>query len=102
MVNLQVVYSAIVALMVCFSKLALKRLARYLKRTQDRRLVLDTNYDIFKVDEYPEAELAGIYRHKNTDDLACAKSRTSFVITFADCPVLWISKFQTETAFSTM
>ena len=75
---------------------------RYLKHTQDRRLVLNTNSGIFKVDAHPEAEFSGIYRHKNTDDLACAKIHTSFFITFADCPVLWISKFQTETALSTM
>ena len=30
------------------------------------------------------------------------KSRTGFVITFADCPVYWTSKLQTETALSTM
>ena len=30
------------------------------------------------------------------------KSRTGFVITVAKCPVLWISKLQTETALSTM
>ena len=30
------------------------------------------------------------------------KSRTGFVITVSDCPVLWQSKLQTETALSTM
>ncbi len=32
----------------------------------------------------------------------CAKSRTGFVINVANCPVLWVSKLQTETAWSTM
>jgi hypothetical protein len=35
-------------------------------------------------------------------DPACAKSPTGFIITFADCPVFWQSKLQTETALSTM
>ena len=39
---------------------------------------------------------------QNPDDLACAKSCTGFIITFADCPVLWISIFKTETNLSTM
>jgi hypothetical protein len=35
-------------------------------------------------------------------DPACAKSRTGFIITFAECPVLWQSKLQTEMALFTM
>ena len=69
--------------------------------TQDRGLVLDPDSDIFKVDAYPDANFSGIYRHKNTDDPACAKIRTGFIIKFSDCPVLWISKFQNETSLST-
>ena len=30
------------------------------------------------------------------------KSRTGFVITIADCPLLWVSKLQTEIALSTL
>ena len=33
-----------------YHELALKMLARYLKNTQDRGIVLDPNYDIFKFD----------------------------------------------------
>ena len=77
-------------------------LAQYLKHTQDRGLVLVTNSDIFKVDAYPDSDFAGMYGHKNTDDLVCTKSCTVFIITFADCPVLWIPKFQTENALSKM
>ena len=36
-------------------ELALTKLVRYSKHNQDRGLVLDTNYDIFKVYEYPDA-----------------------------------------------
>ena len=35
-----------------------------------------------------------------SDDLNSAKSRTGYVITIADCPVLWVSKLQTEIALS--
>ena len=55
-----------------------------------------------KVDAYPDADFAGTYWHKNPDDPTCAKSRTGFIITFADFPVLWIYKLQTKTALSTM
>ena len=35
-------------------------------------------------------------------DPICAISRTVFVITFANCPLLWVSKLQTEIALSTL
>ena len=41
-----------------YHDLELKRLARYLKNTQYRGLVLDPNYDIFKVDAYPDDDFS--------------------------------------------
>ena len=35
-----------------------------------------------------------------SDDRNSAKSRTGYVITIANCPVLWVSKLQTEIALS--
>lgn len=83
-------------------EMALKRLARYLKLTEDRGLVLNPNSEVCKIDGYPDADFAGMYGVEKPDDPACVKSRTGFIITFADCPVLWVSKLQTETALSTM
>ena len=47
-------------------------------------------------------DFAGMYGHEVITDLSCVKSRTSFIITVANCPVLGMSKLQTETALSTM
>ncbi len=58
--------------------------------------------NVCKIDAYPDANFAGMYGHKKQTDPACAKSRTRFIITFAECPVLWQSKLQTETALSTI
>jgi len=81
---------------------ALKRIGRYLKLTRERGLILNPNSDLCKLDCYPDADFAGMYGHEKHNDPACVKSRTGFVITFADCPVLWMSKLQTVTALSTM
>ena len=43
-----------------------------------------------------------MYGYESSSDPSCVKSRTGFVITVANCPVLWQSKLQTETALSTM
>jgi hypothetical protein len=40
--------------------------------------------------------------HEDHTALACAKSHTGFIITFAECPVFWQLKLQTETALSMM
>ena len=80
---------------------SLKRLERYLKNTQVCGLVLDNNSYIFKVDAYPDADFTGMYGHEKHNDPACAKSCTGSIITFYDCPVLWVSKLQTATALYT-
>ena len=64
--------------------------------------MLNPNDDIFKFDAYPDADFAGMYRGENNDDPEYAKIRNGFIITFSNFPVLWISKFKTETTFSTM
>ena len=63
---------------------------------------MNVSNDVYKIDAYPDANFAGMYGHENHSDPACAKSRTGFIITFADCPVYWQSKLQTETALSRM
>ena len=82
---------------------ALKRIGRYLKATRDKGLVLNPSPDgVLKIDNYPDADFAGMYGHEEPTDPASVKSRTGYVITVADCPVHWQSKLQTETALSTM
>jgi len=83
-------------------ELALKRIGRYLKQTSERGMVMNPSTDLCKIDAYPDADFAGMYGHEKPTDPSCAKSRTGFVITFADVPILWQSKLQTETALSTM
>ena len=80
---------------------ALKRIGRYLKATRDKGLILNPSGEL-KVDAYPDADFAGLYGHEKVTDPACVKSRTGFLITVSDCPMVWVSKLQTETALSTM
>jgi hypothetical protein len=83
-------------------ELALKRIGRYWEQTPDRGMVMNPSSDVCKIDAYPDADFAGMYGHEEHTDHACAKSRIGFIIIFADCPVFWKSKLQTETALSTM
>ena len=54
------------------------------------------------VDCYSDAYFAGLWGHENPRDPICAWSRTGFVVTFTNCPLLWVSKLQTEIALSTL
>ena len=80
---------------------ALIRIGRYLKGTQDNGLILTPSHQL-KLDCYPDADFAGLWNHEAPDDPHCVRSRTGYVITLSDCPVLWVSKMQTAIALSTM
>ena len=61
---------------------------------------MNSNRKIFNIDSYPGADFSVIYGHENPTDPAFVKNRTSYVITFSYCPVLWQSKLQTDTSLS--
>ena len=80
---------------------ALKLIGRYLLATRDKGLVLTPTSEL-NIDAYPDADFAGLYGYEDSLDPVCVRSRTGFVINVANCPVLWKSSLQTETATSTM
>ena len=73
-------------------KLALKILGCYLKQTRDSGLVSNPNPDLWKLDQYPDANFYGMYGNEKSTDPACVKNCTGFLIDFADCQVIWVSK----------
>ena len=82
-------------------EVALKRIGRYLKATRDKGLILNPSGTL-KIDAYPDADFDGLYGYLKITDPACVKSRTGFLITASDCPMVWVSKLQTKTALSAM
>jgi hypothetical protein len=57
--------------------------------------------ETLKLDCFCDADFAGLYNVENNQDPVCVKSRTGFCLTLGDCPLLWVSKLQTEIALST-
>ena len=81
-------------------EIAAKRIVRYLKRTKDEGLILKP--DLKKgIQCYVDADFAGSWNSANSEDASSVYSRTGYVIMFANCPILWVSKLQTEVALST-
>ena len=54
------------------------------------------------LDCYVDSDFAGNYNSFHDQDPSSTKSRTGYVIMFQGCPVLWVSKIQTQCALSTM
>ena len=54
------------------------------------------------VDFYSGTDFIGLWVHEDPRDTIYARSRTGFVVTFANFPLLWVSKIQTEIALSTL
>jgi len=80
---------------------AVKTIVRYLVKTRDKGLVMRPNGKL-TVDCFCDADFAGLWNKEDHRDPISAKSRTGYVIMFAGCPVVWVSKLQTEIALSTM
>ena len=79
----------------------MKRICRYLHGTKDNGLVFNLSKKLV-VDCYADAYFAGLWGHKDPQDTICARIRTGFVVTFANCPLFWVSKLQTDIALSTL
>ena len=54
------------------------------------------------VDCYADADFLVMWGHGDPQYPICARSRTGFVVTFDNCPLLWVSKIQTEIALCTL
>ena len=74
-------------------KTAVKRICRYRQGAKEDVLVFNPSKKLV-VDCYDNADFAGLWVHENTQDPICARSRTGFVVTFSNFPLLWLSKIQ--------
>ena len=79
----------------------MKRIFWYLQSSKDNGLVFNPSKKLV-VDCYADADFAGLWGHADPQDPISARSKTGFVVTFANCPLLWVSKLHTENDLSTL
>lgn len=79
---------------------AVKHICRYLLKTKDHGLVLKPDKSR-GLECYVDADWAGSWQDRSSNDPTSAKSRTGYVIKYAGCPIVWGSKMQTLVALST-
>jgi hypothetical protein len=80
---------------------AVKRIVRYLKGTLNKGIILRPDPDR-GVQCYVDADFAGGYTNDTSEEPISVFSRTGYVIFYLGCPVIWVSKLQTEIALSTV
>ena len=83
-------------------EVALEQVGQYLKHTQDEGLVLKPTHKDLHIDCFVDTDFTGLWPYKDKQDPSCVKSRTSFAICIANCPIIWTSKLQPDIATSTM
>ena len=76
-------------------------ICRYLQGTKDNGLVFNPSKQLV-VGFYADADFAGMWAHENPQDPIFDRSRTGFVVTFANFPLLWMSKIQADIDISTL
>ena len=83
---------------------AVKRIGRYLKGVINEGLIIKKPPDNGEItlDCHCDADFAGNYNKLDGDDPVSVRSRTGYVVTLGNVPVLWKSKVQSEIALSTM
>jgi hypothetical protein len=78
---------------------AVKVIARYLKGTADQGLVCKPTNASFNC--YCDADFAGNWNSEIAEhDSSTARSRSGYLITYGNCPLIWASRLQTEIALS--
>ena len=79
---------------------AVKRICRYLLKTKEKGLVLRPDKSK-GLECFVDADWAGSWKHRSSNDPLSSHSRTGYYITYAGCPLIWKSKMQSLIALST-
>eukprot|EP00957_Ditylum_brightwellii_P150270 11443855-Ditylum_brightwellii.AAC.1 len=58
--------------------------------------------EMLQVNYFADADFAGLFSVEDPQYVTSVRSRTGYALTFAGCPILWISKLQTKVALSTL
>ena len=80
---------------------AVKRIVKYLKGTRDKGIIMSPDKEK-GIQCFVDADFASGFSDEARDDPIAVFSRTGYVLMYFNCPVLWVSKLQTEISLSTV
>ena len=76
------------------------QLGRYLLNTRKCGIIYKPGKTI-GLECYVDADFAGVWLQADSDNAENVLSQTGYVIMYANCPIYWVSRLQTEIALST-
>jgi hypothetical protein len=79
---------------------AVKRIVRYLKRTSNEGIILRPD-STKGIQCFVDADFASGWTSSDCDEPSSVYSRAGFIIMYAGCPLVWVSKPQTEVPLGT-
>ena len=79
---------------------ACKHICKYIRVTATEGLIYKPD-KLKGLECYVDADFAGGWSKDNGDEPSSVFSRTGYVIKYCNCPIVWLSKLQTEIALST-
>ena len=82
---------------------AIKRIVRYLvmtQRTKQQGIIYAPDHKK-SIDAFVDASFAGDWNAVWSEEPSSVLSRTGYIVLYANCPIIWCSKLQTEIALST-
>ena len=80
---------------------AVKHIGRYLLGTRDKGLIFNADQNCL-FDCFADADYCGNWNKSIAmENVDTARSRTGYLLSFCNCPLIWASRLQTEIALST-
>ena len=79
---------------------SVKRIGRYFKKTKDKGFIF-TPGGSNCIECYADAAFFVEWCREDADRFGSVLSRTGYIIKFENCPIVWVSKMQTEIALLT-
>ena len=81
---------------------AVKTILRYLKKTQDKGLIVKPWNQQVNLDLYVDADFCGLFGREDPRDVNSVRSRTGYIVILCGWPIIWKSQLQTCLSQSTL
>ena len=81
---------------------AVKTILRYLKKTQNKGIIVKPHQKKFNLDLYVDADFCGLFGREDPRNADSVRSRTGYIISLCGWPIIWKSQLQSHLSQSTL
>ncbi len=81
---------------------AIKTILRYLKKTENKGMIIKPKDSLFHLDLYVDADYCGLFGQEDARDSNSVRSRTGYIVILSGWPIIWKSQLQTHLSQSTL